>query len=96
MAAEKALGTKPAGMFFVGLKGGLEYQGWSDDGLLEAEPLPREWPAETSARVLRMVEEIRAGRVMPQPADRDHCRFCDARDVCRIEVRQAAAVAEGV
>jgi hypothetical protein len=32
------------------------------------------------------VEEIRLGRVEILPADRDSCRFCDAKDICRIEV----------
>jgi ATP-dependent helicase/DNAse subunit B len=95
LAAEKALGARPAGMFFVGLKGGVQYQGWSEDFLLEAEPLPSEWQAETSQRILRIVEEIRQGRVTPRPANADKCQWCDARDVCRIETQQAAAVAEG-
>ncbi len=95
LALEKALGKKPAGMFFVALKAGLEYQGWSDEGRLEAESLPGEWVAETTARVQQIVEEMRTGRVAPQPADRSNCRFCDERDVCRIDVRQAAVRAEG-
>jgi hypothetical protein len=41
------------------------------------------------------VAEIRRGRVEIVPADRDSCRFCDARDVCRIEVAAATAEAEG-
>jgi hypothetical protein len=95
LAAENILGVRPAGVFFVGLKGGVEYQGWSEDFLLEAEPLPKDWQAETGQRVLRVVEEIRQGRVAPRPANADQCPRCDARDVCRIETHQAAAVAEG-
>jgi ATP-dependent helicase/DNAse subunit B len=95
LAAEKALGVRPAGIFFVGLKGSVEYQGWSEDFLLESEPLPKDWQAETGQRVLRIVEEIRQGGVAPLPANVDQCPRCDARDVCRIETRQAAAVAEG-
>jgi hypothetical protein len=37
------------------------------------------------------VEEIRLGRVEILPADRDSCRFCDAKDICRIEVASPAA-----
>ena len=46
-------------------------------------------------RTLHIVEEIRAGRVEVAPSDRDKCRFCDCKDVCRIETVQPAAVAEG-
>jgi ATP-dependent helicase/DNAse subunit B len=94
IAAEKALGMAPAGMFFIGLKGGVEYLGWSDEALIPADPVPEGWLASTSDRVLRMVEEIRQGRVVPAPANVDSCRFCDSRDVCRIEVGRAA-LAEG-
>jgi ATP-dependent helicase/DNAse subunit B len=95
LAAEKALGVRPAGIFFVGLKGGVAYQGWSEDFLLEAEALPKDWQEETGQRVLRIVEEIRQGRVAPLPANADQCPRCDARDVCRIETQQAVAVAGG-
>ena len=41
--------------------------------------------------------EMRRGRVEIIPADRDSCRFCDSRDICRIEVAVPAATeAEGV
>ena len=43
---------------------------------------------------LRIVGEIRAGRVEPHPADPDKCRFCDFRDVCRYKSRRPA-LAEG-
>jgi len=90
LAAERALGVRPAGMFFVGVKKEVKYVGWSDSGLLEAGPIPAEW-AQTAERVLRIAAEIRTGRVEPAPADRGGCRICDARDVCRIETREAAA-----
>ncbi|MBV9506653.1 MAG: PD-(D/E)XK nuclease family protein, partial [Acidobacteriia bacterium] len=93
LAAEKELGTKPAGMFFVGLKGGVQYVGWSEEGLLKSPPIPEEWRT-TEDRVLQLVEEIRQGRIEPLPADPASCRFCDWRDVCRFEVHGAAA-AEG-
>jgi RecB family exonuclease len=92
MAAEKALGVTPVGMFFIGLKGGVEYLGWSDGGVIPADPMPQDWLASTSERVLRMIEEMRQGNVRPAPANADNCRFCDSRDVCRIEVGRAALV----
>jgi RecB family exonuclease len=95
MLAAQHLNFRPAGMFYVGLKGGIEYAGWSDDGRMDSLALPEEWLETTRERTLRMVEEIRGGRVEIVPADRDSCRFCDAKDVCRIEVATATAEAEG-
>jgi len=96
MAAERVFGLKPAGMFYVGLKRGPVYAGWSEDGLMESAPPPENWLAQTEERVLRIVEEIRGGRVEVAPSDPDKCRFCDFADVCRVQLRQAAEAAEGV
>jgi len=96
MAAEKVIGTRPAGMFYVGLKGGVAYAGWSDApvGGLAVEPLPERWLESAEERTLRVVEEVRAGRVEPAPSHPENCRLCDYRDVCRIgaaAMRPAAA-----
>lgn len=91
MAAEQ-LNVRPAGMFYVGVKGGIEYAGWSDDQSLESLALPEKWLETTRERTLRIVDEMRRGRVEILPADRDSCRFCDSKDVCRIEVAAAATV----
>ncbi len=95
MAAERVFGLKPAGMFYVGLKRGPVYAGWSAEGLMESAPPRENWLAQTEERVLRIVEEIRGGRVEVSPSDPDKCRFCDYADVCRVQVRQAAEAAEG-
>jgi len=91
MAAQETFGVKPAGMFYIGVKGGVVYAGWSNAGLLDAPPLPLDWFDRTRDRTLEIVGQIRAGRVEPAPADPESCRFCDARDVCRIETRAAQA-----
>jgi ATP-dependent helicase/DNAse subunit B len=95
MLAAEHLNAHPSGMFYVGLKGGIEYAGWSDDQRMDSLALPEKWMETARERTLRIVEEIRRGRVEIVPADRDSCRFCDARDVCRIEVAATAAEAEG-
>jgi ATP-dependent helicase/DNAse subunit B len=89
MAAERVLGMKPAGMFYVGLKSGIEYAGWSEAALLDSPPMPEDWLKITEQRTLQVVDQIRAGRVEVAPANPDNCRFCDFSDVCRIEVRAA-------
>jgi CRISPR/Cas system-associated exonuclease Cas4 (RecB family) len=31
----------------------------------------------------------------PDPFDRERCRYCDYRDVCRVQAKAEAAIAEG-
>jgi ATP-dependent helicase/DNAse subunit B len=95
MAAERAFHIKPDGMFYVGLKAGIEYVGWSGHGLLNSLPLPENWQEIARERILQAVAQVRAGRVEVAPANPDSCRFCDFRDVCRVQLRKAAVVAEG-
>ncbi|SPE33372.1 ATP-dependent nuclease subunit B-like protein [Candidatus Sulfopaludibacter sp. SbA6] len=92
MAAERVLGVKPVGMYYVGLKRGIVYAGWSETQVADLPhvALPATWRERAEERTLRVVEEVRAGRVEVAPADADNCRFCDYRDVCRVQLRQAA------
>jgi ATP-dependent helicase/DNAse subunit B len=93
LAAKNQFGVRPAGMFFVALKGGVEYIGWSESGLACSSPIPPEW-SETPERVTQIAAQMRQGRIAPMPADTKTCGYCDARDICRIEVTQAPGVAE--
>jgi CRISPR/Cas system-associated exonuclease Cas4 (RecB family) len=88
LAAERAFGLRAAGMDYVGLKGSVEVAGWK-------APLPEGFFERAVERTLRAVEEIRAGRVEPAPADPGPCRYCDYRDACRVDARKAAVEAEG-
>ena len=81
MAAEKFFGVKAAGMFYVGLRGGVEYAGWKE--------IPEGWLERKKEQTLQVVAAIRAGRVESIPAKPDKCRYCDFRDVCRVEVGEA-------
>jgi len=87
MAAERFFGVKAAGMFYVGLRGGVEYAGWKE--------IPEGWLERKKEQTLQVVAEIRAGRVESAPAKSDKCRYCEFRDVCRVEVGEAEALAEG-
>jgi RecB family exonuclease len=84
LAAERAFEVKPAGMFFVALKGGVKYFGFSDTGVLESPPIPEEW-GQTPERIAEIAAAIREGRIAPGPADTKTCGYCDWRDICRIE-----------
>jgi ATP-dependent helicase/DNAse subunit B len=92
MGAARQFGVTPAGAFYVGLKGGVKYVGWSEAGELKSAPMPEDWFERTRELARRAVEEIRAGRVEVRPADSDKCGRCDCRDVCRIDVPVAAVV----
>jgi ATP-dependent helicase/DNAse subunit B len=82
MAAEEFFGVKAAGMFYVGLKGGVVYAGWKE--------IPEGWLERKKQQTLQVVAEIRSGRVDAAPANPDKCRYCEFRDVCRVEVGEAA------
>jgi ATP-dependent helicase/DNAse subunit B len=85
IAAQEVFGAKPVGVFYVGLRGGLEYAGWGETTLMDALAFPENWLTVTRERVLQIVEAIRSGKVDVAPADPDKCRWCDVRDVCRVE-----------
>jgi ATP-dependent helicase/DNAse subunit B len=97
MAAERHFGVKPDGVFYVGLKAGVEYAGWSRSGMLKSLPIPENWLEIAEQRTLQAMHEIRAGRVEVAPANPAKCRYCDCRDICRVNlavVAEAAAAAE--
>jgi ATP-dependent helicase/DNAse subunit B len=95
MAAEKQFGLKPVGMFFVGIKGGIKYAGWSDGSApLESRAFPENWLLQTKERVVQALAEIRGGRVEPFPSNTEKCRFCDYGDVCRVAATKPAVSAE--
>jgi ATP-dependent helicase/DNAse subunit B len=87
MAAEKFFGVRAAGMYYVGLRGGVQYVGWAE--------IPEGWLESKKQQTLQVVAEIRAGRVESAPAKSEKCRYCEFRDVCRVEVGEAEALAEG-
>ena len=91
MGAREQFGVRVAGVFYLGLKKEVKYAGWSEDGFLDSLPIPDDWLAEARRKTLRVVEEIRAGRIEPNPADPARCRQCDYRDACRSRARHAAA-----
>jgi ATP-dependent helicase/DNAse subunit B len=95
LAAERFFHVKPAGMFYIGLKGGILYAGWSDQpvGDLDFETLAADWRERAEERTLAAAREIRGGRIEVAPHDLDDCRFCDSRDICRVKVREAVALA---
>jgi ATP-dependent helicase/DNAse subunit B len=95
LAAREKFGIEPDGVFYIGLKRGVEYVGWTHSGFLESEPIPESWLENARSRSLESALEIRGGRIEVLPSNPDDCRFCDCRDVCRVTVGRGAAVAAG-
>jgi ATP-dependent helicase/DNAse subunit B len=82
------MGVKAAGMFYVGLKGAVVYAGWKE--------IPEGWLERKKQQTLQVVAEIRAGRVDVAPANPDKCRYCEFRDVCRVEAGYPLGLAEAL
>ena len=47
--------------------------------------LPEHWREDAREKTLRVVEEMRGGRIEPAPANPDKCRYCDYKDACRVQ-----------
>ena len=88
LAAERFFGLEPGGMTYIGLKGGVVLVEW------KGGDLPAGWREAATERTMAIVAAIRSGRMEVAPSDRDKCRYCDFRDVCRVSGEEAA-VAEG-
>jgi RecB family exonuclease len=94
MAAEQVFGARAAGVFYVGLRTGLVYAGWSESPLLDAAPMPEQWLDRTRDRALEIVRHIREGHIAIHPAEPDKCIWCDARDLCRVELARTGELVQ--
>lgn len=100
-AAERHFGLDPVGMLFCGLRKEVVWDGWhaAVPGLESiGESSTRARLRELTDGALAKAEEafaaITSGRVAPRPADESKCKWCDFRDVCRIETATAQKAAE--
>jgi ATP-dependent helicase/DNAse subunit B len=98
LAAERAFGLQPAGMYYCSLRDGVEYAGWGEqpDWLAGAAILPfsRDWLDSAIERSVEASRQIISGQIVPRPSDLSKCRLCDFKDVCRYE-GAVTVVAEG-
>jgi RecB family exonuclease len=92
LAAEREWGLDGVGMLYCGLKKGVNWDGWH----VEMEGLGRIGEVRTREALRELIEDaerlaretqvgILSGRVEVKPADTDKCRWCDYRDVCRVD-----------
>ena len=101
LAAEREWGLDGVGMLYCGLKKGVTWDGWhvEIEGLRGiGESRTREALRELMEDAGRLAREtqagILAGRVEVKPADTNRCRWCDYRDVCRVDTLGAEGVIE--
>ncbi len=97
LAAERALGLKPVGMMYCGLRKDVTWSGWhalspEDAAHVTMKDVERVRPEDlrdvmdrAAEYTLDAVSRVLSGSIAPQPADRDKCKWCDYRDICRIE-----------
>jgi RecB family exonuclease len=96
LAAERYFHLQPGAMYYCGVRDRVKYSGWCDETApVAVQPITPEWMEAAIATTMQAAAEIRAGRIEPRPADPDACRYCDFKDVCRIDVVAASTLAEG-
>jgi RecB family exonuclease len=89
MAAEHLTERPPAGVLYLGVKGKIDYVGWSVDRIAGSEEFPKGWFEKARESTLSVIGEIRAGTIAPDPSDLKHCKYCDFRDACRFDSARA-------
>lgn len=101
LAAERAFGLEPAGMFFCGLRQSVTWEGWHANipGLALGESRTpsglRELIAAAEEKAIETFEQILAGNRDVRPSDPTKCRWCDFRDICRKESLPRVTAATG-
>ena len=65
------------------LHGWGEIPGYYGDNPLQ--PMPGDWENAALTRIAAKLATFFGGDISPAPTDEDSCRFCDARDCCRVE-----------
>jgi len=97
LAAERAFSLDPAGMLYCGLRKDVVWGGWhraipglEQVGESSTKERLRELVDAAAAAAVQTFDAITSGSIAPRPADVNKCRWCDFRDICRVE--SAAAV----
>ncbi len=96
-AAERFFGFEPAGMFYCSLREPIAWDGWhAVPGLKLGESRTpaalREFIVEAQHEAIETFESIVSGNKEVRPADRAKCRYCDFKDICRVETMPRAAI----
>ncbi len=99
-AAARQFGLDPVGMLYCGLRNGVVWDGWHSPipgleaiGESMTSSALHDFMNRAAAKAVEVFEAIASGRVVPQPADTQKCKWCDFRDVCRVETTAAVRTA---
>jgi ATP-dependent helicase/DNAse subunit B len=99
LAAQRVFGVQPAGMLFCFVKNGVKWAGWhtSLPGVDVGEKMTADaitgMAHDAEESVIRVHAEIAAGRIAVTPRNVSKCRYCEARDICRVESMAAEKAA---
>ncbi len=96
LALRRNLGLNPVAMVYWAVREDKRY-GWGAIPCYNEplEPIPADWETAAADRIAGRLGDFFAGNVSPEPAHEDACRYCDARDACRVEETQTLVMIEG-
>jgi ATP-dependent helicase/DNAse subunit B len=75
-----------------------ELHGWGEipgyTGRSVLQPMPPDWESAAWSRIAERLSGFFGGDIAPAPTHEDACRFCDARDCCRVEETRGLVMIE--
>jgi ATP-dependent helicase/DNAse subunit B len=96
-AAERVFDLQSVGMFYCGLRQSVTWEGWHTSvpglNLGESRTSLRELIDAAEQKAIEVFESIATGNIEVRPTDKAKCRYCDYRDICRVESIAKAATA---
>jgi ATP-dependent helicase/DNAse subunit B len=101
LASQRSFGLEPAGMLYCGLRKDVVWDGWHVPiagieavGEVSTREVLNDLMSRAASTAVDTFEAITSGRIGPRPANTDKCKWCDFRDICRIEAAAAVRQAE--
>jgi ATP-dependent helicase/DNAse subunit B len=90
LAAERQFGFAPAGMLYCGLRQSVAWEGWQTIQALKpteftSRSFLRELMDQAEQQAIDTYQAVVGGNRQVRPVDRKKCRFCDAKDICRVD-----------
>jgi RecB family exonuclease len=96
LAAKERLNLRTIAMMYVAVREDKRF-GWGDvpGAELELKPIPPNWMEDARDRSVERLSSFLSGALQADPAELDGCRWCDYKEACRVEQRQALVMIEG-
>jgi len=96
LAAKEQLNLNTIAMMYVAVREDERF-GWgsvpgTDLGLV---PIPVNWMEDARQRSVERLSGFLSGAVQAEPAEEDGCRWCDFRNACRVEQKEARTMTGG-